>query len=172
MKIMGLAAVVMAAIVCSVTGYGRSRIAPVEAGKEADFPPGTITLISLPAGFIDPDPPAWIVTRGNQLVSLTQPRRAEVSPVPVLLGHDPEQGFIAFYAREPHLGCRVEWDAQRLRFISPCLGVEYTSAGDCTSTGPCERSLDRFGVVVSRDGVVSVDLQDFRMGSGLPTEGP
>ncbi|MBE9177657.1 Rieske 2Fe-2S domain-containing protein [Oculatella sp. LEGE 06141] len=49
-----------------------------------------------------------------------------------------------------HLGCTVDWDAERDRFVCPCHGSEYDDQGRVTE-GPARRLLELVTVVVKQD---------------------
>lgn len=125
----------------------------VKVGRVEDFPPGSVTPMQLPATFEDWDPPAI----GSQTPGVVTPVPAKrVSPIRIFLVHDPAEGILALYNRDPHLGCRVQWREREQRFINPCHGEQYTQTGECIA-GPCPRGLDRFRVrVVDRQVVVDV----------------
>lgn len=71
------------------------------------------------------------------------------------LGDDPETGWYAFDARPPAAaeGCFLEWDAAARRFVGVdgCTAATYPADGE---------GLDRYPVVVSRDGDLSIDLRE------------
>jgi cytochrome b6-f complex iron-sulfur subunit len=66
---------------------------------------------------------------------------------------------IAEYAIRPvctHLGCTVEWKADRQQFVCPCHGSRYDAQGRVTN-GPAKRSLPLVTVVVKQNQVRLVD---------------
>ncbi len=68
---------------------------------------------------------------------------------------------IAEYAIRPictHLGCTVEWNTQKNRFICPCHGSEYDPQGRVVH-GPAKRSLPLLTVVVKQNQVRLVDIK-------------
>jgi Rieske Fe-S protein len=163
-------ALLLIALLCSTTGCGPHRPDPVRIGTVSDFPSGSVTDLKLATSFVDPDPPATVIVDQNGS-AVTQPAEAEIDPVPILIVNDPQRGFLAFYAREPHLGCRVEWDPANNVLVSPCYGEQYTLAGECIY-GPCERNLDQFGVIITVQDEILIDVQDFRMGKSAGEEDP
>lgn len=139
----------------------------VKVGRVEDFPPGSVTPMQLPAAAEDWDPsPIGSQTPGV----VTQVPAKWVSPIPIFLVHDPADGFLALYNRDPHLGCRTMWiEADERpwvgvdqRFVTPCHGEQYMRTGECIA-GPCPRGLDRFRVQVV-DGQVIVDVRQLMAG--------
>jgi Tol biopolymer transport system component/nitrite reductase/ring-hydroxylating ferredoxin subunit len=135
----------------------------VSVGHVEDFPPGSITPLQLQATINDPQRTL------NQLQTPVPAGPATVSPVPIFLVHDPEQGFRALYNRDTWLGCRMTWVPENQRFESPCHGQYYSKTGECVR-GPCPRGLDRFAVVLTKGGEVLVDVGLFQ--TGPPQDSP
>jgi cytochrome b6-f complex iron-sulfur subunit len=66
---------------------------------------------------------------------------------------------IAEYAINPictHLGCTVEWNTEKNRFICPCHGSQYDSQGKVIR-GPARRSLPLITVIVKQNQIRLVD---------------
>lgn len=66
---------------------------------------------------------------------------------------------IAEYAIKPictHLGCTVDWQSDRARFVCPCHGSHYDAQGRVTQ-GPARRPLPLVTVVVKENQVRLVD---------------
>lgn len=66
---------------------------------------------------------------------------------------------IAEYAINPictHLGCTVEWNLEKNRFICPCHGSQYDSQGRVVR-GPAKHSLPLITVVVKQNQVRLVE---------------
>jgi cytochrome b6-f complex iron-sulfur subunit len=64
-------------------------------------------------------------------------------------------GFLAIYRRCPHLGCTVNWEADKERYYCPCHASSFDAFG--TYEGPpVPRSLDLFEVYVE-NGEIIVD---------------
>ena len=93
--------------------------------------------------------------------------------VPIFLVNLPENGLLALYRRDPHLGCRVVIAADALSdigvpfppevaFVNPCHGETYDLVGRYFA-GPSPRGLDRFAISVV-DGDVAVDVMAFEYG--------
>lgn len=75
-----------------------------------------------------------------------------------------EAGILAIYQKCVHLGCRVPSCNTSQWFECPCHGSQYNRVGE-KKGGPAPRGLDRFGVEVSPDGVLTVN-------TGLIVQGP
>jgi cytochrome b6-f complex iron-sulfur subunit len=56
----------------------------------------------------------------------------------------------------PHLGCSVQWAAERNRFECPCHGSMFNARGQVT-TGPAQTSLPWYSVTLTADGRLLVD---------------
>jgi nitrite reductase/ring-hydroxylating ferredoxin subunit len=60
---------------------------------------------------------------------------------------------VALNRKDPHpLGCLIKWDAQRQRFVEPCLGSEYDDQGRWLS-GPALQDMNRFPARVNGERV-------------------
>jgi nitrite reductase/ring-hydroxylating ferredoxin subunit len=135
----------------------------VSVGRGEAFPLYSVTRFDLQAVFLDPDPPAI----GSETPGVvTQPTSETVSPVPVFLIHSEEGEFLALYARDPFLGCQIRWDEEE-RFRDPCHGSLYGRNGEWLS-GPSDRGMDRFEVVVDAQGELAIDLSGFQFGGSHP----
>jgi nitrite reductase/ring-hydroxylating ferredoxin subunit len=152
---------------------------PVLVGREADFPPGSMTYLVLSTTFYDPMPrfnsrllsisigessPGEILAYLQSLLT-QQPAMpiGRVSPVRIFLVRDPNSGFLALYPRDTHSTCPIAWVESLYRFVDPCHGATYSRLGAYIS-GPAPRDLDRFAVIVSDDGEVMVNVRDYQMG--------
>jgi menaquinol-cytochrome c reductase iron-sulfur subunit len=60
----------------------------------------------------------------------------------------------------PHLGCSVRWIGEKERFICPCHGGTFTSAG-VRVAGPPLRSMDELESKVE-NGILKIRFQHFR----------
>jgi len=67
----------------------------------------------------------------------------------------PDGGFMAVSQRCPHLGCTVEWLADRNRFLCPCHASSFDFFGNFESP-PVPRPLDTFAVQIE-ETTVKVD---------------
>jgi len=66
-----------------------------------------------------------------------------------------EGGFLAVYQRCTHLGCSVEWEADKGQFFCPCHASSFDMVGNVQNP-PAPRALDTFPVTIE-DGQVWVD---------------
>jgi Rieske Fe-S protein len=156
---------ILAYSLTSCSNQGTSDL--ISVGMVSDFPQDSVTYLEVSGVFVDPDPPATIIVGDdNRAQGITQANVANISPIPILLVHTQQGEFLAIYAREPHLGCRIEWDEPQAQLVSPCFGERYTLTGVCLY-GPCERDLDMFTVVISAKSEVMINLQDFQMGANI-----
>ena len=64
-------------------------------------------------------------------------------------------GFLAVYCRCPHLGCTVNWVADKERFYCPCHASSFDAFGNFQNS-PVPRALDLFPIKIV-DGEVKVD---------------
>ena len=67
----------------------------------------------------------------------------------------PDGGFLALHSRCTHLGCTVEWEAERNGFLCPCHAAAFDFYG-LQQGPPVPRPLDLFDVQIV-DGEVRVD---------------
>ena len=72
-------------------------------------------------------------------------------------------GIMPLYQRCVHLGCRVPFCISSQWFECPCHGSKYNTAGEY-KLGPAPRGLDRFKVMVSETGDVTVDTAEQILG--------
>lgn len=78
-----------------------------------------------------------------------------------------EAGIVALYQKCVHLGCRVPACLTSQWFECPCHGSQYNRVGE-KKGGPAPRGLDRFPVVVSSTGNVTVDTASAKIVGGPP----
>jgi len=146
--------------------------APVNIGPVAQFPPGSVTVLQLDALFFDaarlPNgssvdlsglqfPQRTIEAINMQWDRRERPVVGNVSPVPVYIVNDPQQGVLALYQRDPQSTCLVPWQKAEERFIDPCHGSHYNHNGEYMR-GPSWRGLDRFAVTTNERRKVIVDV--------------
>ena len=62
-------------------------------------------------------------------------------------------GFLAVYRRCTHLGCTVEWEAQKNRFFCPCHASSFDLHGN-VENAPAPRALDTFPVAIDAGQVI------------------
>lgn len=68
--------------------------------------------------------------------------------------------FIALSSICPHLGCRVNWEAQNARFFCPCHNGAFDASGKAIAGPPAEagQSLARYPLEV-RDGLLFIEVE-------------
>ena len=135
------AGVLTCAIVLMIANFRPNAL--VSVGRVADYQPGSITAMHLPA-----------------------PNRGDLA-IPIFLVNDPAGGFLALYQRDPGSNCQVKWSEVLQRLEDPCSGSKYTRLGEFIA-GPAPRGLDRFPVVVTESGDVLVDVSAFQPGPARP----
>jgi hypothetical protein len=155
----------------------------VNIGHIRQFPPSSVTLLQLPVGFEDPIhlPPRQNtfgdiselsrLQQAIQFLRRTWQRRSEpivgnVSPVPIYIVNDPQQGVLAIYQRDSQSTCLVPWQEAEEHFIDPCHGSAYTYTGEYVR-GPSLRNLDRFDVSINEQGEVMVDVNKLLRGKSV-----
>ncbi len=70
-------------------------------------------------------------------------------------------GFLAVYQRCPHLGCTVNWNADKERFLCPCHASSFDMYGNFLNQ-PVPRALDYFPVSIDKSSVVRVDTSQLQ----------
>ena len=65
-------------------------------------------------------------------------------------------GFIALSLRCTHLGCSIEWEEDRKRFICPCHSSAFAMNGDVQNP-PAPKALDYYPIIIEK-GVIKVDV--------------
>ena len=65
-------------------------------------------------------------------------------------------GFIALSLRCTHLGCSVEWEEDKKRFICPCHSSAFAMNGDVQNP-PAPKALDYYPILIEK-GVIKVDV--------------
>jgi len=65
-------------------------------------------------------------------------------------------GFIALSIRCTHLGCSIEWEDGKKRFICPCHSSAFAMNGDVQNP-PAPKALDYYPVIIE-NGLVKVDV--------------
>ncbi len=133
----------------------------ISLGHVGGFPPGSVTALEVDGCFEDPDPPG---SGGRPPAPATRLPPARVCDIPIFIVNLEEEGLVALYNRDPHLGCRLTWVEGDMRFDNPCHGEAYSESGQWL-TGPSPRDLDRFGIEVAADGQVLLHLHRFMLGA-------
>ena len=65
-------------------------------------------------------------------------------------------GFIALSLRCTHLGCSIEWEEDKKRFICPCHSSAFAMNGDVQNP-PAPKALDYYPIVIEK-GIIKVDV--------------
>lgn len=65
-------------------------------------------------------------------------------------------GFLALSRTCSHLGCSLNWDAEKGKFICPCHGSSFSLTGEVL-TSPAPSPLDYYPVRIE-NGIVKVDV--------------
>jgi cytochrome b6-f complex iron-sulfur subunit len=65
-------------------------------------------------------------------------------------------GFIANSIRCTHLGCSIEWEEDKKRFICPCHSSAFEMNGDVKNP-PAPKALDYYPVIIE-NGMIKVDV--------------
>ena len=65
-------------------------------------------------------------------------------------------GFIANSLRCTHLGCSIEWDKEKKRFICPCHSSAFEMNGNVQNP-PAPKALDYYPVIIE-NGMIKVDV--------------
>jgi cytochrome b6-f complex iron-sulfur subunit len=72
---------------------------------------------------------------------------------PGILINRPDKGFIALSRVCTHLGCLVDYQKDKKRFLCPCHAGTYDLSGNVIS-GPPPKPLQQFPVKVDRDSII------------------
>lgn len=75
----------------------------------------------------------------------------------VYVRRDAAGAFTAFPSRCTHLGCTVDWDGRRRRYVCPCHHGVYDESGKNLS-GPPPQPLRKMPTRVDPRGVLSVQV--------------
>ena len=65
-------------------------------------------------------------------------------------------GFIALSLRCTHLGCSIEWEEAKKRFVCPCHSSAFDINGEVLNP-PASRALDYYPVLID-NGIIKVDI--------------
>jgi cytochrome b6-f complex iron-sulfur subunit len=65
-------------------------------------------------------------------------------------------GFIAISLRCTHLGCSIEWEDEKKRFICPCHSSAFAMNGDVQNP-PAPNALDYYPIIIE-NGIIKVDV--------------
>jgi cytochrome b6-f complex iron-sulfur subunit len=100
-------------------------------------------------------------------VILVDPSQQRFIPGEDATGDGTNVNVRALYQRCPHLGCKPNPCLKNFWLECPCHGSRYDRLGIKAAGpqyGPAPRGMDRFGVKVSNDGVLTVDTGKITLG--------
>lgn len=126
----------------TVTGAGE----PVRVAQASQVRPGKPLRVNITGTRRD----AWLKLDRVKLGAAWLVRAQEGAPIK------------AYSTVCPHLGCGIDFDARRAKFICPCHDSGFDLQGTCLS-GPSPRGLDELDVVASGDEI-KVRYRRFRTG--------
>jgi cytochrome b6-f complex iron-sulfur subunit len=110
--------------------------------------------------------PAY-VAEARAFIVLMDPGRQQFVPGEDTSGEGSALNVRALYQRCPHLGCKPNACIRNFWLECPCHGSRYDRLGikvDGAAYGPATRGMDRFGVSVDGDGVLTVDTGRITLG--------
>jgi cytochrome b6-f complex iron-sulfur subunit len=137
-------------------GFG----APIEIGTLDDI---KLLHSSLP---IEEGFPAYYPD-ARAFVALIDPGRQEFVAGADDSGDGTALNVRAMYQRCPHLGCKPNACEKNFWLECPCHGSRYDRLGikaDGALYGPAPRGMDRFGVSVNNEGVLTIDTGTITLG--------
>lgn len=116
----------------------------LEIGKESQFKEGEPTLVELVTdrrdGFNRQEAvrigTVWVLRKGESLK--------------------------AYSSVCPHLGCGIDFDADKKKFLCPCH-TSWFSLDGAMESGPSPRGMDEFELQI-KEGIVTVHFQKFKLG--------
>jgi cytochrome b6-f complex iron-sulfur subunit len=140
----------------------------LEGGFGGSIPVGTLEDIkaqnsSVP--FQDGFPAYFSDARA--FIMLIDPARQQFIPGDDPSGDGTALNVRALYQRCPHLGCKPNPCLRNFWLECPCHGSRYDRLGvkaAGSQYGPAPRGMDRFGVTVSGDGVLTIDTGKITLG--------
>ena len=141
----------------------------VTIGEIGDFSPGSVSSME------------FLVQLETEVPRLSDSARDGEVTVPIFVVRTLEGDFLALYAIDPHLGCRVtaasesdrdQWGVggTEVAFINPCHGEMYDLHGNYLN-GPAPRGLDRFEVSLQGTEVV-VNFESLTFGADREIPAP
>ena len=107
------------------------------------------------------------VGAAKAFVVLVDPARQQFVPGSDDTGDGTALNVRALYQRCPHLGCKPNPCLSNYWLECPCHGSRYDRLGvkaAGSQFGPAPRGMDRFGVSVSGDGILTVDTGKVTLG--------
>jgi cytochrome b6-f complex iron-sulfur subunit len=115
---------------------------------------------------IDQGFPAYYPS-AKAFVILVDPSQQRYIPGDDQTGDGHSTNVRALYQRCPHLGCKPNPCIKNLWLVCPCHGSRYDRLGQKAAGpqyGPAPRSMDRFGVTVDSDGVLTINTGKITLG--------
>ena len=100
-------------------------------------------------------------------IMLVDPSRQEFVPGEDRAGDGTALNVRALYQRCPHLGCKPNPCLKNYWMECPCHGSRYDRLGikaQGAAYGPAPRSMDRFAITVSPEGVLTVNTAEITLG--------
>jgi cytochrome b6-f complex iron-sulfur subunit len=100
-------------------------------------------------------------------IMLVDPSRQEFVPGEDEEGDGTALNVRALYQRCPHLGCKPNPCLRNFWLECPCHGSRYDRLGVKAAGnqyGPAPRGMDRFAIVVSADGTLTIDTSKITLG--------
>jgi cytochrome b6-f complex iron-sulfur subunit len=131
--------------------------------KIGDYPSVKTANATLP---IDQGFPAYY-PQAKAFVILIDTSQQRFIPGTDQTGNGTPVNVRALYQRCPHLGCKPNPCLKNFWFECPCHGSRYDRLGTKAlgpQYGPAPRSMDRFGVTVDGDGVLTVNTGKITLG--------
>ena len=127
---------------------------PLDVGATApQVKPGQPVMVDVRGELKD----AWMRTPDVKLGACWLVRENEQDPVK------------AFSTVCPHLGCGVDWAAEKKQFVCPCHDTYFDLQGKVV-TGPSPRGMDELDVKVNEGGRLKVAYRRFRLGTAKKEE--
>ena len=115
---------------------------------------------------IDEGFPAYY-SAAKAFIILVDPSQQRFIPGEDPTGDGTSVNVRALYQRCPHLGCKPNPCLKNFWLECPCHGSRYDRLGQKAAGpayGPAPRSMDRFGVIVDADGVLTVNTGKITLG--------
>jgi cytochrome b6-f complex iron-sulfur subunit len=115
---------------------------------------------------VDEGFPAYY-SEARSFVVLIDPSRQQFVPGEDATGDGAPVNVRALYQRCPHLGCKPNPCLRNFWLECPCHGSRYDRLGIKAAGahyGPAPRGMDRFGVSVDGDGVLTIDTGKITLG--------
>jgi cytochrome b6-f complex iron-sulfur subunit len=115
---------------------------------------------------VDEGYPAYF-SSAKAFVMLVNPSQQQFLPGEDPTGDGTNVNVRALYQRCPHLGCKPNPCEKNFWLECPCHGSRYDRLGvkaAGSAYGPAPRGMDRFGVIVDNEGVLTIDTGKIKLG--------